>query len=450
MPASPQDFPVQLASRLVLDSISYSNPLPPWQDGIYSGFAARAPAIQAHIGKYLAGSKPLEPYAVLVPKKSGARKRWLMPSVMDQVAMQAAACMLGESLADRTDAQRVFSYRYNRDPSLLQFCASQVSSWQSFQNATKKRLTTCPDCILQFDLQAAFQSIKRDAFFDFLKKAAPAKAAGAVDLLRQMLGNYGTPADGLPLINDTVFFLGNAYLGVVDDIVKRYVPDFIRFVDDYRVFGASRQKLETNFSNISKDLQAAGFTVNMDKVKLGSANEYLEAVSQVGAVKTGEGILGTRYISAAIFNDVLSPAGLVELVQQAVENPDERMNEGLGRLILGAIRRMRLNAEVAALKNYPESPLNQFDAALDEEGELLEKARKLFERYVVDKDEEWRAVWLAYVFTERVTKKTKIPANKVSPVVRKWASFVYFGPGSTLTSDPISELGYLEQAGIKT
>jgi hypothetical protein len=447
MADSAQDFPVHLASRLVLDSISYSNSLPPWQDGIYSGFASRAPAVRAHIKQYLAGRKPTIPFVILVPKKGGAKKRWLMPSVMDQIALQAAASMLGESLANRTDAKRVFSYRYNRDPNRVQFCESQVSSWLRFQNATRQRLTSCPDCLLQFDLRAAFQSINRDAFFDFLKKTAPVKSVAAADLLRQLIGSYGAGEDGLPLINDTVFFLGNAYLSVVDEIVKRHAPDFIRFVDDYRVFGKSRRELETQFASISRELNAIGFTVNMAKVKLGSANEYLDAVSRVGAAKTeADG----HYISAAVFDDVLNPSSLVELIRQAVENPADRMTEGLGRLILGAIRRMRLNAEVAVLKNYVGSPLDRFDEALGRERDLLEKAGKLFAGYVTDKSEEWRAVWMAYVFSEGVTASTKIPANNVSPVVRKWVSMAYRGAGFGQTIEPISDLGYLEQAGINS
>ena len=42
-------FPTQLASRLVLDSISYSNCLPLWRDGVEIDFADQGRRIQKRI-----------------------------------------------------------------------------------------------------------------------------------------------------------------------------------------------------------------------------------------------------------------------------------------------------------------------------------------------------------------------------------------------------------------
>src|SRR5438093_2659497 len=126
-------FPTQLASRLVLDSISYSNCLPPWRDGVEIDFAGQDHRIRKRIQKYLNGRKPEKPFAILVPKKNGAKKRWLIPSVADQIVLQAAVSGLARRVIKRVDDKRVFSYRYNQDPDRLLFIESQMHSWTQFQ-----------------------------------------------------------------------------------------------------------------------------------------------------------------------------------------------------------------------------------------------------------------------------------------------------------------------------
>ena len=381
----------------------------------------------------------------MVPK-NGAKKSWLIPSIADQIVLQAAVCKLARPVAGTIDVQRVFSYRYNRDPNRLQFTESQVSSWTLFQSETQQRLQSGGKFMLQFDLQAAFQSIPRPAFFDFLAKASPGGVE--VDILRRLLDSFSGAVGGLPLINDTVFFLGNAYFSVVDEIVRRHVPEFIRFVDDYRVFGDSSATLEKAFENINRELLAIGFTVNMSKLKLGSGSDYLEAIAAAGFAKTGDG--ASSYTSAAVFNDVVPPDTLLELVGRVITNPDDNMNEGLGRLLLGAIRRMRLNEVVAHEENYPESPATQFRNGLEKRDKMRADAEKLLRQYATDGKEDWRAVWIAHVFSGDLSDKTRqavINLSTVSPLVRMWTKWKYdeYSSGDAPT---IEEKGYLEQ-GMK-
>ena len=444
MPASLQNLPIQLACRLVFDSVSYSNPLPPWFDWVEVGIDSKTGLIAQRIREYLDGRSPAAPFEIFVPKKNGAKKRWLIPSVVDQIVLQAAACKIARPVNAQIDAEKVFSYRYNHDPNRLQFTESQVSSWIQFQDETQRRLQPGGKSMLQFDLQAAFQSIPRPAFFAFLAKAS---AGGMeIDILRRLLDSYSGPADGLPLINDTVFFLGNAYFGVVDEIVRRHAPEFIRFVDDYRVFGESDAILGKAFENINRELLDIGFKVNMSKLKLGSGRDYLEAIGAAGFAKTDD---YHEYTSAAIFSDVVAPAALVALVAKVISNPEEHMNEGLGRLLLGAIRRLRLNAAVASECNYPQSPATQFNDELGGRGQICAAAAKLLLTYAADGNEDWRAVWIAYVFSDHLSDKTRqavIGLNSVSSLVRIWTQWRnddYLGDKIT-----IEDMGYLEQ-GMK-
>jgi len=436
-------FPTQLASRLVLDSISYSNCLPLWRDGVEIDFADQGRRIQKRIQEYLNGRKPDKPFALLVPKKSGSKKRWLIPSVADQIVLQAAVSGLARRVVQHVDEKRVFSYRYNRDPDRLLFVESQIRSWTQFQEKTESRLKQRSSFMLQLDLESAYQRIERGKFYDFLDQVSA--GGDEIKIIRLLIDGFAGDAEGLPLVNDSVFFLGNLYLSTVDEIIRKEAPDFIRFVDDYRIFGDSKEALSDMFARIHRALARTNFAISIPKVKIGSSSEYLNAISKAGYARTQE----HNYISAAILSDIIAPEGLVELVAQVINQPDELMNEALGRFLLGAVRRMRLNDEVAMQMNYPDSPLSQFDECIHERKGLVDSAVELLKRYSSQEDEAWRAVWIAYVFSAYLPKSIckAIRANRtVSPVVQLWTpgavSPVKVQPDSTASPD---DLSYLEE-----
>ncbi|HMG04760.1 MAG TPA: RNA-directed DNA polymerase [Chthoniobacterales bacterium] len=444
-----RDLPIELAIRLVLDSISYSNPLPPWVDSVTINYKKRERIIGNKILKYLNGEKPIAPFQIELPKKAGGKKPWKVPSVNDQIILQAGVSVLAKQASQILDREHALSYRYNSDPNRLQLTESQVSSWKEFQNATEHRRSTRSH-ILQVDLENAFESIDRVKFFDFLERLAPKHVA--VMLLKLMLESISGTDRGLPLINDSVFFLGNAYLHVVDQTIKKSCSDFIRFVDDYRIFGSSTAELEDILSQLSQRLAPLGFAIKQSKVKLGSTEDYFEAQAN-GRYATTEEEDG--YISATAFEDISAPDQLVTLIARAVKSPDDLLTEGFGRLTLGAIRRIRINAKVVNRQNFPRSPLDKFQELLSADEKLIGTGLDLMEKYLKNNDESWRATWLLYTLCD---------ANFVEPKLRQrwkdllalaarehaeglpgvWARTLFPETKAKLSLEEIHELGYLE------
>src|SRR6266700_4389936 len=342
-------LPFQLGIRLALDSISYSNPLPYWLETIAINYSRRELGMQRKVIEYLHGVRPKAAFSVQVPKKSGRLKTWLVPTVNDQVIFQTCVSVIAESVsASSLDRSRVFSYRFSTDPNRLALIEDPISSWNDFQNETRRRCIS-NECLLQFDIADAFASIVRPRFAEFLARVACDKQAAA--LLSMLIESFSGGAAGLPLINDSVFFLGNAYLSEVDKVIEARTSNFIRFVDDYRVFGKSRESLAQLLEDIERRLRPLGFEINSDKVRLGTGQEYLDAVSHIRyeestglARRTRE---GSKYIEAAIFKDIIEPGALVDLVHKTVLSPDEHLNEGLGRLQLAALKKIRVNWRIA-------------------------------------------------------------------------------------------------------
>jgi hypothetical protein len=444
-------LPVELAIRLVLDDVTYSNALPNWFDAIAIDYSGREAAIRQKLRSYLNGANPRPSFTIAVPRKSGKDKTWTIPSINDQIALQA--CI--SSFADRLDSEaldrRVYSYRYNRQPDRLALLEDQVAAWTAFQDETKRRCATA-DCLLQIDLQGAFQSIDRQRFYDFLSTFA---AAPVLDVLKCLLDSFAV-GSGLPLLNNSIFFLGNAYLSQVDKIIQNHTSQFIRYVDDYRIFGDSEESLETSLRKIAIDLQGAGFTINSQKLRIGNGLEYLDAISKIQYGLRDEG----TYVSPAIVRDLMRGPDIASTISTSVNDPDTYLNEGFGRFQLAVVRKYRFNQLIGTVIK-PGLPTSSLTDALCNDSKLVGRILDLLKSYSADPTQTWRAVWLLYVakdfdlaalgavdkaaatrFQETLQDIASSPAR--SPVVRLWADAA---AGTLVAGDDIAalhDLGYLE------
>src|SRR5260370_23367642 len=132
-------LPVQLSIRLILDDLAFSNALPGWFDAISSDYSAREFIIRQKLKAYLGGAAPPSCFSVLVPRKSGTKKLWTIPSVNDQIVLQALVSSFAEKLDEKCLDERVFSYRYNRQPERLALTDDSIAAWTRFKDETKQR-----------------------------------------------------------------------------------------------------------------------------------------------------------------------------------------------------------------------------------------------------------------------------------------------------------------------
>ncbi len=391
-------LPISLGIRLALDSVSYTNPLPNWFEIVEIDHLRRVQAIRGRIIEYLQGLQPKSAFAVLVPKKPNRWKAWTVPTSNDQIILQTCVSSIAEEVYSQSvNKARVFSYRYNTDPNRLALIEDPIRSWNEFQNETHRRCDS-DRCLLQFDIADAFASISRPRFVEFLRRRA--REPLVVDLLSKLVFGFSPELKGLPLINDSLFFLGNAYLSEIDAVLERHTSNFIRFVDDYRVFGSSRDDLSNLLNDLGQELSKLGYQINADKIRLGTGQEYLEAVSTLRyAVPTGLSKTtsdGSLYISATIFADIIPPGEMVTLIHRSVQNPAEYLNEGLGRLQLAALKKLRINASIAEERNYSKSPYDDFIEELSRNSDVVRDVIKLLRIYP-SAGEVWRSVWLLYL-----------------------------------------------------
>jgi hypothetical protein len=385
-------FPIQLAIRTLLDNVSYSNALPDWTTPLVIDYEGRENRIRATLDKYIAGEPPEKTAEISVPKKVGKPNIWVVPSVNDQIILQACVSALAETIEQKCLAEDVVSsYRLNRDPKRLSFLEDQVDAWKKFQLKVQDKCSS-NTCVLQIDIKSAYDSIDFDLFTKFLQNTAPNHSASGV--LIHLLKSFSGQRGGLPFLNDTVFFLGNAYFSEVDAIVKSHHYEFVRFVDDYRIFGHSASDLEIVLSALRADLKTVGFEINEQKLKLGTGEEYLEAVSKLKYATTP----ATDYHDASDHRDLFDPTDMFAQILATLRNPAERLHQGFGRLQMADLRRMRARSlfaeEQGGAGAYPEE---QFNELLSENSEALKLIANLLDNYGNSPTDTWRLVWILYL-----------------------------------------------------
>lgn len=419
---------VRPSVRLVLDSVTYTNPLPEWRDEITIDWNERENHIRQRIRDYLSGrARPTPATRIEVPRRDNTTKSWALLSVNDQIVLQTCALAIARVVEPQgvVNYERVFSYTPNTDANRLAFTTSQLRSWVEFRARMEEKVRR--GAILQMDLEQAFLSIDAADFIRFYREKSGDGAQ--IDLLQLLLDAWSGPQRGIPLINESMFYLGNVYLSRVDAIVARHAPDYIRYVDDYRMYDPSRERLASALEKITRDLGELGLRPNPAKTRLGDEYEYLGALEKV----PNADISLEHYIHELIFEDTPEPEALVPLIVRTLGS-ERDLSEGRGRYLMQMIRRLRLQHWVLEEKSS-DSPLTKFEELLSEN--VTPELVKPRMRKYLDGREEWRLIWLHYC---SLGDFQSVDFDSLPPIAAAWVK-----PKTRFIElSELHDLGYLE------
>lgn len=109
---------------------------------------------------------------------------------------------------------------------------------------------------LKLDIRKYFDSIDHEVLLEHIKRQI--KDRKVIDLFATIFATYHTvPGKGLPIGNLVSQHMANFYLGHFDHWIKddRGVKGYLRYMDDFLVFGNSRQQLKKLLTDIQSFLQ---------------------------------------------------------------------------------------------------------------------------------------------------------------------------------------------------
>jgi hypothetical protein len=440
-------LPIGLGIDTLLRDVAYSNPLPDWFVAAHFDYPARTRAIQLKIKEYLAGTRPQKPFDISVPKKRGGEAKWLQPSVNDQMIIQTCVSSLAPQIDASIDWTGIYSYRYDSDPDSSLLTEDQCDAWEKFRDTSNQQAKSVTH-VLHLDLEQSFASIDRDRFWAFLKRFSGSGIE--IEILKAVLDGLAPSKTGVPMINNSLFFLGNAYFSLADDVIRKYTRNFQRFVDDYVVFGDSEGTLESQYTHIKQGMEGAGFHLNELKTNISGAGEYCSLLTKAQVTPGSQGDSDDESgpygpVSAGVPN----PKDLATSVADTIKQPQKYLNDGTGRSQLADLRRLRHS-----------DSREEFAASLTERPALVRGGISLLKTYADNANEMWRSIWLLYLLKDVDSKKIqderiranlhdtleRIQGDKTTPeVVKLWAKS-RTAPAPTSIFEQIADDDY-EQAG---
>lgn len=458
MPAIETSLPLNLAIRTVMEDVWYSTALPEWYTPEQIDAQARLKRLSERATAYLNGAPPLDAVRIQVPRPTGGSRAWVVPAVNDQMILHACVANLVPPVAKRFDRTRVFSGEPNDNPNRLRFMKPQLVALLDFQRETLRRLQG-PRLMLEFDIENAFASIDRTKFFDFVHDLKP-QSIEAV-LIRRLVEAWSGAEPGLPLVNDSLFFLGSAYLNLVDAVVVTKAKDFIRFMDDYRVFGRTEAELESVYQAISAALFQMGLRLNPRKVRIVGRGNFIGPIpaTKFASPARGRRVSGEAPIELDVgINGQVHPEVLVSLVVRSLESPVEYLNEGFGRYVLGALRRYRLNVAIHRRAHQDDTAVGiRLRELLTKDPNLVRLTGVRLGEFAADLREAWRTIWVVYLIEQQSEARrfqsqlSAIEQNAQMPIiVRLWARRCRLGIGGEpkRLAEDLHDMSY-EAAGLR-
>ncbi|MBO9651250.1 MAG: RNA-directed DNA polymerase [Variovorax sp.] len=281
----------------------------------------------------------------------------------------ALVATIGDDIESRRVASNtVFSYRYkpNTDTGAL---FDKEIGWPNFQEAAKTEATKHA-FVLRCDISDFYPRIYHHRLDNALRRATP--KTGVVDRIMALVKAISAgPSYGLPVGGPAARLLSELLLNGVDRLLFTEGIRFIRFVDDYIIFAETRERAHSALIRISELLLInEGLSLQKTKTRMLTAAEFLATsdFADSSEDEAGEDEQARTFRRLRIHYDPYSPSAAAEyefLIAQLSkfdivgmlgrELVKSRIDEGLTRRLVGAIRHLAPSAQNDATRSMVES-----------------------------------------------------------------------------------------------
>jgi hypothetical protein len=255
-----------------------------------------------------------------------------------------------EKVRIHIDSHNVFSYRFRPDENDYTIfdkdCGWIAFQKHSIQQANKfKFVLTC-------DISDFYPRVYHHRLENALKKAT--KKSEVIKQIKYLLnGLSGGVSYGLPVGGPAARLLSELLLNRTDRLLLSRGITFCRFVDDYHIFGNSKEEIYGSLVYLSEALlDNEGLTIQKNKTRILTASEFLETsiFSDINTPEDGEEKIKREFLKIHIHYDPYSDTaeedyealcaelGKFDIVGMlASEMQKSRIQDGLTRKLIKAI-----------------------------------------------------------------------------------------------------------------
>lgn len=206
-----------------------------------------------------------------LPKKSFTLRKAMVISYADRIFYAALIEVIGKRL-DEALSPLVFSARYNQQKN-NGIMISGVEQWKKLQyllndNSLKYKYVIEID-ILNFydniDIELLGKKISAVCITDNERNASK-------EIVKVLKAFADNKTNGIPQNNDVSSLLATFYLNQVDSYMRHHVPEYVRFMDDIRIFCNDEYEARRYLTLIEKELRRLNLSLNGQKTKIVNLN----------------------------------------------------------------------------------------------------------------------------------------------------------------------------------
>lgn len=184
---------------------------------------------------------------------------------------------------------RVFSYRADSAPPYMLYV--DPPGYRDFTEVVKGRVNGAPDSYVGItDIADFYPRIYQHRLVNALQAACGSGMHGYIRVLEKMLSRFSENVSyGIPIGPPASRPLGEAILIDVDSTLLSYDVDFVRFTDDYVVFGKTPEDADYGIRVLGETLfMNHGLTLQTAKTRILKGTEYVERYLTTHSTKEEE------------------------------------------------------------------------------------------------------------------------------------------------------------------
>jgi hypothetical protein len=263
---------------------------------------------------------------IWVPKRNYLLRPGSIPHLDDRIVFQALVDRVApilEAQLSPIDDRIVFSSRLDPDPKSESMLLHPRDQWLSF---TKRAVELCTDSpyLLVSDIASYFESIDLTLLLDTLTSSSLDPVyADAIHFMLSIWADGRT--QGIPQMMAPCSFLANVYLSQVDKGMDRLGYNYIRYVDDIRVFVSSRVEGRQALLHLTEQLKRCYLDVQASKTELLQTTEHKDHLTALERhlVKVGiETEDDLSYFGDSGPHQEIPESKLIAFLENLMENPE--------------------------------------------------------------------------------------------------------------------------------
>jgi len=220
--------------------------------------------------KLAAGYRPQSAVVTDIPKGNGGVRPGTLLTLEDQVVYAAAIGAILPSVNSGlhwSQGRVDFSNRLSEAPRRVEWFTSRFLSWSNFRTESIKRTNESGHFVVLSDITGFYENIDLTTLLSDLR--ALGCDNGVIQLLETCLNRWcAIPNRGIPQGFSPSDVLAKIYLNPVDQAVVDFNINYIRYVDDIRIFCEEKSSCKSSLMFIAQALRRRGLNLQSAKTRI--------------------------------------------------------------------------------------------------------------------------------------------------------------------------------------